>query len=200
MTFKELQKIIHYRQSQSNSDQTRFFDRLKDNPFWIWNVKQHKTEDRRTKGDCCFNHILGLPNKHGLERPLYDYQKIVLDALDNHKHVFIKKATGLGISELMLRYMVWLCLKDNALSGSQMCIVTGPRIDLAIALIDRIKRLFELKARIYFDSKETVIELNGVRIEAFPSHHLDAMRGLPSVSFVEQNGKQNVKRRKRNEN
>jgi hypothetical protein len=38
--------------------------------------------------------------------------------------------------------MAWLCLKDNALSGSQMCIVTGPRIDLAIALIDRMKKLF----------------------------------------------------------
>jgi hypothetical protein len=33
MTFKELQKLIHYRQSESNSDQTRFFDRLKDKPF-----------------------------------------------------------------------------------------------------------------------------------------------------------------------
>ena len=53
MTFKELQKIIHYRQLESNSDQTRFFDRLKDKPFWIWNVEQHKAEDRRTKGDCC---------------------------------------------------------------------------------------------------------------------------------------------------
>jgi hypothetical protein len=30
---------------------------------------------------------------------------------------------------------------------------------------------------ITFDTKETVIELNGVKIEAFPSHHLDAMRG-----------------------
>jgi hypothetical protein len=40
--------------------------------------------------------------------------------------------------------MAWAlsCLKDNALSGSQMCIVTGPRIDLAIALIDRMKSLF----------------------------------------------------------
>jgi hypothetical protein len=38
--------------------------------------------------------------------------------------------------------MAWLCLKDKALSGSQMCIVTGPRIDLAITLIDRMKRLF----------------------------------------------------------
>ena len=35
-----------------------------------------------------------------------------------------------------------------------------------------------------FDSKGTVIDLNNVKIEAFPSHHLDAMRGLPNVSFI----------------
>ena len=82
----------------------------------------------------------------------------------------------------MLRFMAWLCLKDNSLSGSQMCIVTGPRIDLAIALIDRMKRLFAGKGLIItFNTKETVIELNGVKIEAFPSHHLDAMGGLPNV-------------------
>ena len=86
----------------------------------------------------------------------------------------------------MLRFMAWHCLKDNALSGSQMCIVTGPRIELAIALIDRMKALFRRDPinPIAFDTKETVIELNGVKIEAFPSHHLDAMRGLPNVSFI----------------
>jgi late competence protein required for DNA uptake (superfamily II DNA/RNA helicase) len=78
--------------------------------------------------------------------------------------------------------MAWLCLKDNALSGSQMCIVTGPRIDLAIALIDRMKKLFAAAAGnansskglaaadITFDTKETVIELNNVKKEAF--HHI----------------------------
>ncbi len=79
--------------------------------------------------------------------------------------------------------MAWLCLKDNTLSGSEMCIVTGPRIDLAIGLIDRMKRLFYDRGLV-FDNKETVIELNGVKIEAFPSHHLDAMRGLQNVSFI----------------
>ena len=99
MTFKELQKLIHHRQSESNSDQTRFFDRLKDKPFWIWDVREHKADDLRTKGDCCFNHIMGLPVKRETERPLYPYQKIIYDTLDKHKHIFIKKSTGLGISE-----------------------------------------------------------------------------------------------------
>ena len=64
-----------------------------------------------------------------------------------------------------------------------MCIVTGPRIDLAITLIDRLKKLFT-NITATFANKETVIELNGVRIESFPSHHLDSMRGLPNVSFI----------------
>jgi late competence protein required for DNA uptake (superfamily II DNA/RNA helicase) len=104
--------------------------------------------------------------------------------LQEHKHIWIKKATGLGITEFMLRYMVWLCLRNNDLNGKEMCIVTGPRIDLAITLIDRMKRLFRDKGLVTFDSKETVIELNEVHIEAYPAHHLDAMRGLPDVSFI----------------
>jgi len=128
--------------------------------------------------------VLGLPQKNGNDMPLFDYEHIVYDTLEQSRYVWIKKATGLGISEFMLRYMVWLCLKDDALSGSQMCIVTGPRIDLAIALIDRIKRLFGYRTLVTFDTKETVIKLNGVKIEAFPSHHLDAMRGLQNISFI----------------
>jgi late competence protein required for DNA uptake (superfamily II DNA/RNA helicase) len=59
--------------------------------------------------------------------------------------------------------MAWLCLKDDSLSGSQMCIATGPRIDLAIALIDRMKKLFVGNSKVLntFDTKETVVELNG---------------------------------------
>jgi hypothetical protein len=37
---------------------------------------------------------------------------------------------------------------------------------------------------IRFDNKETVIELNGMNIEAYPSHFLDAIRGLPKVYFI----------------
>ncbi len=91
-----------------------------------------------------------------------------------------------GISSRYLRYIAWLCIRDDSLRESQMCIVTGPRIELAITLIDRMKGLFlsHNDNLIKFDSKETVIELNGVHIEAYPSHHLNAMRGLKNVSFI----------------
>jgi hypothetical protein len=185
LTFKDLKKRVNL-EALTTQQQYKLTQKLHNKPFWIWDKQQHKQEHARTDGDCCFNHIIGLPQKDGNDKPLYDYEKIIFDSLtaQNNKHLWIKKATGLGISEFMLRFMAWLCLKDNALSGSQMCIVTGPRIDLAIALIDRMKRLFAGKGLITFDSKETVIELNNVKIEAFPSHHLDAMRGLPNVSFI----------------
>jgi len=184
--FKDLQKLVAAHQKESTRKE--LFTRLQDKPFWIWDIDQHKQEDIRTDGDCCFNHIIGLPQKDGIDKPLYDYEEIICNSLIGEqltrKHLWIKKATGLGVSEFMLRFMAWLCLKDSTLSGSQMCIVTGPRIDLAIALIDRMKALFKDKALLAFDTKETVIELNNVKIEAFPSHHLDSMRGLQNVSFI----------------
>ena len=123
---------------------------------------------------------------------LFDYERLLFDALQSNKHIWIKKATGLGVSEFMLRCMAWLCFRggcvrtnaSQVISGSQMCIVTGPRIELAITLINRMKGLFQNVFQTQFDTKDTVIELNGVHIEAYPSHHLDSIRGLTNVSFI----------------
>ena len=65
-----------------------------------------------------------------------------------------------------------------------MCIVTGPNIDIAIKLIKRMKGLFEPKLGVTFDSKETVLELNGCIIEAYPSNHIDAYRALDNPKFI----------------
>jgi hypothetical protein len=77
MTFKDLKKRI----SISGSQQTRSFDKLQNKPFWIWNIEEHKQEDVRTKGYCCFNHIIGLPIKEELEKPIFDYQQLLYEAL-----------------------------------------------------------------------------------------------------------------------
>jgi late competence protein required for DNA uptake (superfamily II DNA/RNA helicase) len=84
-----------------------------------------------------------------LPRTVSDYEQTIINLLEpeqssdiKNKHLFILKATGLGLTELTLRYMVYLATRDNALANSTMCIVTGPRIDLAENLIQRIKNLF----------------------------------------------------------
>jgi len=74
-------------------------------------------------------------------------------------------------------------LRDDRLSGSQMVIVTGPNIDISIKLIRRLKALFS-PFNICFTDKETVLDLNRVRIEAYPSHHIDSARALDNVSFI----------------
>jgi hypothetical protein len=122
--------------------------------FWIWDTVEHKKADIETRGDCCLNYIIGLPTKDGQAKPLFDYQILLYDSLFTrdsqnllklefkHKHAWIKKATGLGVTEFFLRLMVWLCLKDDTSHNSQMCIIIGPNQDIAIKLIKRMKALF----------------------------------------------------------
>lgn len=78
----------------------------------------------------------------------------------------------------MLRIMAWLCTRqDSGSNGAcQMCIVTGPNIDIATKLIRRLKNIFERKLGLTFTDKETVLQLHDCRIEAFPSNHIDSFR------------------------
>jgi hypothetical protein len=178
VVFKDLQKLVSHSQRQKGENICKgLFQRLQGKPFWIWNVEEHKQEDIKTDGDCCFNHIVGLPTKEGMEKAMFDYEKILYDSIFlvndvlnhnynhnhsfKHKHLWVKKATGLGVTEFFLRLMAWLSLRNDDYQNSQMCIVTGPNIDIAIKLIKRMKGLFVSKLAATFDSKETVLELNG---------------------------------------
>ena len=112
MTFKDLKRRVSL---ESPRQQFKTLEQLRDKPFWIWDKQQHKLEDIRTDGDCCFNHIIGLPTKEGVEKAIFDYEKMLYYALlDNddsnilyhafkHKHLWVKKATGLGATEFFLR-------------------------------------------------------------------------------------------------
>ena len=93
VTFKDLKKRVTLESQQ----QTRLFESLRNKPFWYWNIEEHKKEDIKSEGNCCFNHIVGLPSKERIEKPIFDYQKILYDTLlfpDNYnsmKHTFKHK-------------------------------------------------------------------------------------------------------------
>jgi hypothetical protein len=125
-----------------------------------------------------------LPQKIGVSKPFFDYEFDILKLLESHKYIWIKKATGLGITEFFLRYIVWRCLYNDDWKGRQVPVVVGPNLDLAVKLIKRIKKLFEIKHNIYFEDKQTALELNGCTIESFPSNHLSSFRSLESPAFI----------------
>jgi hypothetical protein len=180
MTLQNLSKILDKYESQLGSTQANQFELLKGLPFYSdWSGSLKRANQAQTD----FNHVIGLPEKNGQPFPLFDYEQLIFNELQNHKHIWIKKATGLGVTEFMLRYMAWLCLRDNTYRNATMPIVCGPNQDIAIKLIKRIKNMFE-PLGVLFDSKETVVELNGCTIEAYPSNHLDAYRSLENPKFI----------------
>jgi hypothetical protein len=155
------------RAAQQQTSSSSSLSVLRGLPFWIWDKEEHRQQAAATNGKCCFNHVCGLPTKDKREMPIFDYEKILYDSLMSvdgsfkDKRIGVKKATGLEVTEFMLRMMAWLCTKDNQWRNCQMCIVTGPNIDMAIKLIKRAKNIFETKLGLTFQNKETVLELNG---------------------------------------
>ncbi len=158
-------------------------------------LKSHTSEDEIE--DIDFPQYRGLSFKEfwyklneelGKDMPYHDYEDELEKALHKSKYHWIKKATGLGITEFMIRWIAWNCLKDDIWKKKQVDVnvimVTGPRLDLSITIMNRLKALFHKHE---FRTKETVCKLNGNRIEAFPSHHLASARGLnPQVVFPDE--------------
>jgi predicted DNA-binding ArsR family transcriptional regulator len=79
----------------------------------------------KTNNQCCFNDIIGLPVKNGKEYELYDYEQEVIQKLEEHRYLRILKATSLGLSELLLRYIAWRALVNDDWKNSQAVIVTA---------------------------------------------------------------------------
>ena len=178
----QFSKIIDYLHTEGNLTKTKLeflntFAPFNQKSFYCWSDIP----------DDCFNHLIGLPTKDGVIHQLYDYEKQVYDTLQNQKYLWIKKATGLGITEFILRYMAWLAVQDNQYQNqiTQFCIVTGPNIDLAIGLIKRFKALFTDKYDyIRFENDMTTASIGNIEVHAYPSHHLDSMRSLTNPKFI----------------
>jgi hypothetical protein len=176
-----------------NQEQISILSRL---PFWINDPTEHANICNDTNEQCCFNHYIGLPYKYGDRLPLFDYQiaerykgqPSIFQAFENNSCIYVLKATGIGFSDLTLRYMCWKAHTgiSSQYSNSQMVIVTGPNIELATKQITRIRSLYNDLLGVQFSSEKTKVILppHNVTIQAYPSHNVASMRGLPKVSIV----------------
>ena len=114
-----------------------------------------------TSGNCCTQHVLGLPIKNGKPFPIFDFQKQIFDYLEEYQNIWIKKARGIGVTTFLVRYLVWKILYSNELDGKSIFIISGTREEFANYVKKKMEDLFLPRfPNVVFDSKYTELWIN----------------------------------------
>jgi hypothetical protein len=140
---------------------------------------------KQLEDNCCFNHIIGLPvsSNNVSPSPIWQWQyDYIIKNLEERKYNWVLKATGIGLSEIVLRWILYKSLVNDEWSNGIVPIFTGVNYDLARRLIDRaasmLYRFFP-----YAKENERTIRVNNVEITAFPGGHMDTARSLTNTRF-----------------
>ena len=86
MTIKDLQRIVLTSETKTEDSPAmkELLKKVRDKRFWwIGNAGEHSRRFKQSNGNCCFNHIIGLPSKNGEEKGFFDYQYSIYKALFN---------------------------------------------------------------------------------------------------------------------
>ena len=118
---KRLEKGNPILYNENAMKEERFLQAAQGRPFWIEDKDEHKAADETYGDRCCWNHLVGLPKKGNEEKPIFDFEMDILKLLDQDKkkYVWIKKSTGLGISEFFLRYIAFICIEIMSCSTNE---------------------------------------------------------------------------------
>lgn len=137
-----------------------------DIPFWIWEPCLHRNQYATEDGYCCFNHMLSLPRKDGVSYPLFRFQKIIFDILEQNPNVWIKKARGLGLTTFILRYLTWKILFSSELDHKSIYVVSANVCNSNNKIDAMLKKLFEKRLPfLKLDSRFTDFWLKKTRIK-----------------------------------
>ena len=132
-----------------------------------------------------FNEIIGLPVKNGVEHPIYDYELDVIDKIENHRNIWIKKSRGIGITELVLRYLAWKIVSTNELEYKTIIICSGTMLKHANNVKERLQALFEKRfPLVKLESKFTELWIKNTNIICLPSRNVKDIRGFVDISFL----------------
>jgi hypothetical protein len=173
---------IHKSSSAIGTTDNKELDLFIGKPFYCGNDDLNITSDNLT---CCFNHIIGLPIKNGIEHIIYDYELDTVKAIDNNMNVWIKKASGIGMTELILRFLRWKILFNDDLQFKNIFIVSGTFVHHAHELKERMENLFLKRFPLMtLESKFTDLWIRNTNIKIFPSRNVKDLRGYTDVSYL----------------
>jgi hypothetical protein len=164
------------------SDQANELDIFLNKSFWNWDKQKHDL-DFLIDRNCCFNHIIGLPVKNDKEYPLFDYEKLLFDAIENNQNIWILKSRGIGVTTFMIRYFAWKILSSSELDHKSIFIVSGTREEHANYIKEKLQQLFE-NFPITLESKYTELWLKKTWIKVFPTKNIKDIRGYFETSYI----------------
>jgi hypothetical protein len=171
---------------------------LKSIPFWCGNYLDPKDKTRVIQDGekCCYNHWLGLPTRWNKRHPMYQYEIDLVEDMIKHRKIFVEKAAGLGITELILRWLEWMAMTNQEFQNAQIALVSGPNKKLAKDLISRMVGLKEQNGEyhdlgskgIAKDITDYSFRIETTTFEAMPSDNIDAVRSMPNLkaAFVDE--------------
>ncbi|HEU4468275.1 MAG TPA: hypothetical protein VFR61_04480 [Nitrososphaeraceae archaeon] len=132
-----------------------------------------------------FNDIIGLPVKNNVEHPIYDYELDVVSKIENNRNIWIKKASGIGATTLLLRYLTWKISVNDDLEYKNIFIISGTHVrhanDVKIKMEDLFRKRFPF---IRLESKFTDLWIKNTNIKIFPSRNVKDLRGYTDVSYL----------------
>jgi hypothetical protein len=162
-------------------------------PFYRFDLtrEEHLKLYDQTNSRCCFNHFIGMPEKHGKVFPFFEYEKVLWDDFEKSlkggspQRLFaVLKATGIGMTEYIIRVMAWLAVVSSKYHGARFAIIAGIRMNIAEGVIDRFVNLFRRFPFLGIKAAKARTMVNHVLIEAYPAVNLDAMRSFHNLAFV----------------
>jgi hypothetical protein len=132
-----------------------------------------------------FNDIIGLPEKNNIEHPIYDYELDVVSKIENNRNIWIKKASGIGATTLILRYLTWKCLVNDDLEYKNIFIISGTHLrhanDVKVKMEDLFRKRFP---SIQLESKFTDLWIRNTNVKIFPSRNVKDLRGYTDVAYL----------------
>jgi len=154
-------------------------------PFWIWDQDKHNEQFLKTVGQCCFNHIIGKPVKNNKEYPIFDYQELIYNAIENNYNIWILKARGIGVTTFLIRYLAWKILSSSELDNKSIFIISGTREEHANYIKEKLQELFDKRFPLLrLESKYTELWLKNTWIKVFPTRTIKDIRGYFEASYI----------------
>jgi hypothetical protein len=128
---------------------------------------------------------VSCPTKNDIIFPIFDYEELVFNTIEQNQNIWIKKARGIGVTTFLIRYLVWKMLHSNELDGKSIFIISGTREEFANYVKKKMEDLFLPRfPNVVFDSKYTELWINKTWIKVMPTKNIKDVRGYMDVAYL----------------